>query len=102
MEALFGASAGAGVRYALLVLFGLLGLGAVARGLLKLVQVIQMGPGVLGGGAVALVPLPFPTFFGVVVMLVELIGGILLLVGVVWGATKQGGRRSSSLDGSNR
>ena len=37
MEALFGESAGAGVRYALLGLFGLLGLDAVARGLQKLV-----------------------------------------------------------------
>jgi uncharacterized membrane protein YphA (DoxX/SURF4 family) len=31
--------------------------------------------------------LPFPTFFGVAVMLVELIGGIVLLIGLVWEVT---------------
>ena len=103
MEALFGESASAGVRYALLVLFGLLGMDAVARGLLKLVRVIQIGPASLGGGIIELVSLPFPAFFGGVVMLIELIGGILLLAGVVWEALKQGGRRSSSLvEGNNR
>ena len=92
MEALFGGSAGAGVRYALLVLFGLLGVDAVAHGLRKLVQLVLTGPAGLGGGIIELMGLPFPTFLGVVVMLVEVIGGILLLVGIVWVETKQGGR----------
>jgi len=35
--------------------------------------------------------LPFPTFFGVVVMLVELIGGIMLLIGLVWEVTPRRG-----------
>ena len=47
MEALFGELARGGVRYALLVLFGLLGLDAVAHGLIKLAQ----GPANLGGGS---------------------------------------------------
>jgi uncharacterized membrane protein YphA (DoxX/SURF4 family) len=102
MEALFGESAGTGVRYALLVLFGLLGLDAVARGLQKLVQLVLTGPAGLGGGTIELLGLPFPTFLGVVVMLVELIGGILLLASVLWEATNQAGRRPSSLDGNNR
>jgi uncharacterized membrane protein YphA (DoxX/SURF4 family) len=99
MEALFGESAGAGVRYALLVLFGLLGLDAVVHGLDKLAA---KGPADLGGGMIEGLGLPFPTFLGVVVMLVELIGGILLLVGIVWQVTNQVGRRPSSLDGNNR
>jgi uncharacterized membrane protein YphA (DoxX/SURF4 family) len=35
--------------------------------------------------------LPLPTFFGVVVMLVELIGGIVLLIGLVWEVTPRRG-----------
>ena len=91
LEALFGESAHTGVRYALLVLFGLVGLEAVARGLLKLLQLVLLGPTSLGGYTIALLGLPFPTFWGVVVMLVELIGGILLLAGVVWEVTNRWG-----------
>ena len=88
MEALFGESARGGVRYALLVLFGLLGLDAVAHGLIKLAQ----GSANLGGGVIAHLGLPFPTFMGAMIMVVELIGGILLLVGIVWEVTYQVGR----------
>jgi uncharacterized membrane protein YphA (DoxX/SURF4 family) len=99
LEALFGESAAAGVRYAMLVLFGLLGLDAVVRGLDKLAS---KGPANLGEGLIWNLGLPFPTFLGIVVMLVELIGGILLLAGVVWEATYLGRRRPSSLDGNTR
>ena len=68
-----------GVRYVLIGLLGLVGLDAVLHGLAKLVQ----GPANLGGGVIEGLSLPFPTFFGVLVMLVELIGGIVLLIGLV-------------------
>jgi uncharacterized membrane protein YphA (DoxX/SURF4 family) len=83
MVALFGEPVGGGVRYVLLVVLGLVGLDAVAHGLFKLVQ----GPATLGGGIIGGLGLPFPTFFGALVMGVELIGGILLLVVLVREAT---------------
>jgi uncharacterized membrane protein YphA (DoxX/SURF4 family) len=69
-----------GVSYALIVVLGLVALDAVAHGLTKLAR----GPATLSGGLLEGLGLPFPTFFGVVVMLVELIGGIVLLIGLVW------------------
>ena len=72
-----------GVSYALIVVLGLLGLDAVIHGLAKLAQ----GPANMGGGMLEGLGLPFPTFFGIVVMLVELIGGIVLLIGLVWEVT---------------
>src|SRR5829696_3321286 len=56
-------------------------------GLAKLAK----GPANLGGGMIEGLSLPFPTFFGVVVMLVELIGGIMLLIGLVWEVTPRRG-----------
>ena len=91
MGALFGQSAGGGVRYALLVVLGLVGLDAAAHGLVK----VAMGPVSMGGGLLADLGLPFPTFLGVMVMLVELIGGILLLVIVVREATSRRGQSPS-------
>ena len=65
-----------GVRYALIVVLGLVGLGTVVHGLAKLAQ----GPANLGGGMLEGLGLPFPTFLGVVVMLVELIGALCSLL----------------------
>ena len=86
MGALFGESVGGGVRYALLAVLGLIGLDAIAHALFKL---IQQGPVNLGGGIIGALGLPFPTFIGTVVMVVELIGGILLLVVFVREATSR-------------
>ncbi len=88
MGALFGESVGGGVRYALLAVLGLIGLDAIAHALFKLVILI-LGPGNLGGGVIGALGLPFPTFIGTVVMVVELIGGILLLVVLVREATSR-------------
>src|SRR5215210_6981796 len=57
-----------GFRYALIGVLGLVGLDSVDHGLAKLAK----GPANLGGGMIEGLSLPFPTFFGVVVMLVEL------------------------------
>ncbi len=89
MGARFGESAGSGVRYALLAVLGLVGLDTLAHGLHKLI----LGPAMWGGGLIEGLGLPFPTFFSAVVMVVELIGGILLLVVLVWEATSP--RRAS-------
>ena len=78
---------GRGVSYPLLVILGLVGLDAVAQGLRKLVLLILFGPEVLGGGIIAFLGLPFPALLSVVGMLIELIGGILLLVALVREAT---------------
>jgi uncharacterized membrane protein YphA (DoxX/SURF4 family) len=75
------------VRYALIGVLGLVGLDSVVHGLAKLAK----GPANLGGGVIEGLSLPFPTFFGVVVMLVELIGGIMLLIGLVWEVTPRRG-----------
>ena len=83
---------GRGVRYPLLVVFGLVGLDAVAQGLRKLVLLILYGPEGLGGGIIAFLGLPFPTFLSVVIMLIELIGGILLVVALVREALTRRGR----------
>ena len=85
MGALFGESVGGGVRYALLAVLGLIGLDAIAHALFKLIQ----GPANLGGGVIGALGLPFPTFLGTVVMVVELIGGIVLLVVFVREATSR-------------
>jgi uncharacterized membrane protein YphA (DoxX/SURF4 family) len=85
MGALFGESVGGGVRYALLAVLGLIGLDSIARALFKLIQ----GPVTLGGGVIGTLGLPFPTFVGTVVMVVELVGGILLLVVVIREATSR-------------
>ena len=85
MGALFGESVGGGVRYALLAVLGLIGLDAIAHALLKLIQ----GPANLGGAIIGALGLPSPTFLGTVVMVVELVGGILLLIVVVREATSQ-------------
>ena len=93
METFSGRSVGGrGVSYPLLVILGLVGLDVVVHGLQKLVRLILDGPETSGGGIIALLGLPFPTFLGVVVMLIELIGGILLLVALVREAmTRRGG-----------
>jgi uncharacterized membrane protein YphA (DoxX/SURF4 family) len=83
---------GRGVSYPLLVVLGLVGLDVVAHGLEKLGRLILIGPDELGGGIIALLGLPFPTFLGVVVMLIELIGGILLLVALAREAMTRRGR----------
>ena len=83
---------GRGVSYPLLVILGLVGLDAVAHGLDKLLRLIIAGPEILGGGIIAFLGLPFPTFLGVVVMLIELIGGILLLVALAREAMTRRGR----------
>lgn len=87
MGVLFGESVGGWVRYAQLVVLGLVGLVAVAHGLEKLLLV---GPANLGGGLTSGLGLPLPMLLGNVVMLVELIGGILLLAVLVRGATTRG------------
>ncbi len=87
MGALFGESVGGGVRYALLVVLGLVGLDVVAQGLAKLLLV---GPANLGGGIIAALGLPFPVFLGNMIMLIELIGGVLLLAILVREATTRG------------
>ena len=92
MGALSGGAVGRGVSYPLLVVFGLVGLDAVAQGLKKLVLLIFVGPEVLGGGIIAFLGLPFPAVLSVVVMLIELIGGILLLVALVRAAMTRRGR----------
>jgi uncharacterized membrane protein YphA (DoxX/SURF4 family) len=76
-----------GVRYALIGVLGLVGLDALVDGLAKLAQ----GPANLGRGMIESLSLPFPTFFGVLVMLVELIGGIVLLIGLAWEVTPRKG-----------
>ena len=83
---------GRGVGYPLLVILGLVGLDAVAHGLDKLLRLIIAGPEILGGAIIASLGLPFPTFLGVVVMLIELIGGILLLVALAREAMTRRGR----------
>jgi uncharacterized membrane protein YphA (DoxX/SURF4 family) len=83
---------GRGVSYPLLVVLGLVGLDVVAHGLRKLVLLILEGVESLGGGIIAFLGLPFPAFFGVIVMLIELIGGVLLLIAVVREATPGRGR----------
>lgn len=76
-----------GVRYSLIGVLGLVGLDALVDGLAKLAQ----GPANLGGGMIESLSLPFPTFFGILVMLVELIGGIVLLAGLAWEVTPRKG-----------
>ncbi len=83
---------GRGVSYPLLVILGLVGLDAVAHGLDKLLRLIIAGPEILGGAIIASLGLPFPTFLGLVVMLIELIGGILLLVALAREAMTRRGR----------
>jgi len=83
---------GRGVSYPLLVVLGLVGLDVFAHGLDKLVRLILAGPEILGGGIIAFLGFPFPTFLGVVVMLIELIGGILLLVALAREAMTRRGR----------
>lgn len=50
-----------------------------AHGLQKLIQV---GPGNFGGQVLAGLGVPLPVFMGYVVTLVELVGGLLLIVGL--------------------
>src|SRR5215203_629450 len=65
MGALSGGAVGRGVSYPLLVVFGLVGVDAVAQGLRKLVLLIFAGPESLGGGIIAFLGLPFPALFSV-------------------------------------
>ncbi len=50
-----------------------------AHGLQKLV----MGPGAFGSSMLGAMGVPFPTFMGYVVVFVELVGGILLILGLL-------------------
>jgi uncharacterized membrane protein YphA (DoxX/SURF4 family) len=93
MGAHFGESVSGGVRYALLAVLGLVGLDTLAHGFYKLIG----GPAVWGGGVIEGLGLPFPILFGAVIMVIELIGGILLLVVLAWEATAP--RRSSPWGG---
>jgi putative oxidoreductase len=77
MGALFGGSLRGGAGYAPLVVRVLVGLIMFAHGLQKL----QGGPANFGQG-LAQLGVPLPELMGYVVTFVELIGGILLIVGL--------------------
>src|SRR5215210_2171557 len=80
MGALFREPLHRGAGYAPLVVRVLAGIVMAAHGLQKLTE---FGPANFGGQALAGLGVPLPVFMGYVVTFVELIGGILLIVGLL-------------------
>ena len=80
---------GVGTKYASRAVRVLIGAEVAGHGVYKLVK-----PPDIGGGIVADLGLPWPRFTGTVIMLVEILGGILLIVDSVH---EQKTRRQRSL-----